>query len=180
MRLLAGVMSPLWAAVSLRMSSCMEQRSYLRKSTPQEAYICGVLLLVAEAAFVTAAGLGAGAGVDAELEALGVDVVAEGLHVGEAVVGVEDALGVALALPGVVEVDVDVAGVLHAGGDELVGGAADVGVGDVVGEVVPTVPAHRRGLLGGFLLGVERRAKKDERTNFNRDPLIHFPPLAHC
>ena len=94
-----------------------------------------------------------GRGVDAELEALGVDVVAEGFHVGEAVVGVENALGVALALPGVVQVDVDVAGVLHAGGDELVGGAADVGVGDVVGEVVPAIPAHERGLLGGGCYG---------------------------
>ena len=60
-------------------------------------------------------------------------VVGEGLHVGEFGVGVEHAVGVAFALPGVVDVDVDVAGVLHAAGDDLVGGIADV--------LVVTLPA---------------------------------------
>ena len=58
----------------------------------------------------------------------------------------QHAVRVALALPGVVDVDVDVAGVLHAAGDDLVGGVADVLVGDFVGEVVPAVPAHGRRL----------------------------------
>jgi len=69
--------------------------------------------------------------------------------------------GVALALPGVVDVDVDVAGVAHAGGDEQVGGVADVLVGDLAGEEVPAVPAHGRGGgdgLGG--LGGERCGKE--------------------
>ena len=43
----------------------------------------GVLLLVAERAFESGAGFGARGGVDAELEAFGVDVVGEGFHVGE-------------------------------------------------------------------------------------------------
>ena len=104
----------------------------------------GVLLLVAERAVVAGAGFGAGAGVDADLEALGVDVVGEGFHVREFGVGMQFAAGVALAFPGVVDVDVDVAGVFHAGGDELVGGVADVLVGDLADEVVPTIPAHGR------------------------------------
>jgi len=102
----------------------------------------GVLLLMAERGLVTAAGLGAGGGVNADFEALGVDVVGEGLHVRELGVGVQDAAGVALALPGVVDVDVDVAGVFHAGGDDLVGGVADVFVSDAFREVIPTVPSH--------------------------------------
>ena len=110
---------------------------------PGGVHLC-VLLLVAQRGDVTAAGLGSGAGVDADLEALGVDVVGEGLHVRELGVGVQHAAGVALGLPGVVDVDVDVAGVLHAGGDELVGGVADVLVGDLVGKVVPAIPAHGR------------------------------------
>ena len=50
------------------------------------------------------------------------DVVGERLHVGKLAVGMDDALRVALALPGVVDVDVDVAGIAHAGGNHGVGG----------------------------------------------------------
>ena len=49
----------------------------------------GVLRLVAVAACIAGTGLGARAGVDAELQSLGVDVVGERLHVGELVVGVD-------------------------------------------------------------------------------------------
>jgi len=103
-----------------------------------------VLNFVAEAAFVASTGLWSGRGVDAELEALGVDVVAERLHVGEAAVGMELSVGVAGALPGVVDVDVDVAGVAHAGGDHEIGCGTNVGVGDVFCEVIPAIPAHWR------------------------------------
>ena len=82
-------------------------------------------------------------------------VVGQGFHVGELGVGVEDATRVALAFPGVVDVDVDVAGVSHAGGDDLVGGVADVLVGDSLGEVVPAIPAHRRRLGGHGLRACE-------------------------
>ena len=94
----------------------------------------GVLHLVVERGGEAGAGLGPGRGVDAELEALGVHVVGQRLHVGELRVGVQHAVGVALALPGVVDVDVDVAGVFHAGGDDLVGGVANVLVGDLVAK----------------------------------------------
>jgi hypothetical protein len=57
----------------------------------------------------------------------------------------KNAGGVALGLPGVVDVDVDVAGVSHAGGDNLVGGIANVLVSDSLGEVIPAIPSHRRG-----------------------------------
>ena len=59
----------------------------------------GVLFFVAERAFVVGAGLGAGRGVDAELEALGVDVVGERFHVRELGVGVEDAAARRACLP---------------------------------------------------------------------------------
>src|SRR4029079_18088632 len=104
------------------------------------------LFFVAEGAFEVGAGLGSGRGVDAELEALGVDVVGECFHVGEFGIGGEDAAGVALAFPSVIDVDVDVASVFHARGDDLVGGVANVFIGDFAGQVVPAVPAHGRGL----------------------------------
>src|SRR5262249_42098538 len=63
---------------------------------------------------------------------------------------VQHAVGIALPLPGVVDIDVNIAGIFHAGGDDLVGGVADIFVGDLACEVVPAVPAHR-GRLGHLL-----------------------------
>ena len=101
------------------------------------------------------------------------DVVGEGLHVGELVVGLDVAAGVALAFPGVVDVDVDVAGVAHAGGDEEVGGVADVLVGDLAGEEVPAVPAHGWGGGDGFVLGEgcggEKKKSDEEALGWSCD-----------
>ena len=86
---------------------------------------------------------------------------------GNFAVAVDDAGGVSVALPGVVDVDVDVAGVAHAGGDEEVGGVADVFVGDFAGEEVPAIPAHGGcgggggfGLIGGDC-GEECESERD-------------------
>ena len=49
---------------------------------------------------------GAGRGIDAELQALGVDVIAQGLHVRELLIAEDAALRVAAVLPAVVDVDV--------------------------------------------------------------------------
>ncbi len=70
------------------------------------------------------------------------NVVRQRFHVRELVIGLDDARGVALAFPGVVDIDVEVAGVPHAGGDEGIGGFADRLVGDLARKVVPTIPAH--------------------------------------
>jgi hypothetical protein len=92
-----------------------------------------------------------------------VDVVGEGLHVGEFVVSVDDALRVAVALPGVVDVDVYVASVAHTGGDEEIGRGADVLICDLTGEEVPAVPAHGRSGGGdGFGLGERGEGQKEE------------------
>jgi hypothetical protein len=47
----------------------------------------GILLHVGEATLVVRAGLRAGAGVDADLQALGMHIVGEGFHVGELLIG---------------------------------------------------------------------------------------------
>ena len=88
-----------------------------------------VLLFVAQRARISGAGLRSRPGVDADLQPLGMNIVREGFHVRKFGVGVQHAVGVALAFPSVVDVDVDVAGVFHAGGHDLVGGSADVLVG---------------------------------------------------
>jgi hypothetical protein len=108
----------------------------------------GVDLLVSEAGRQPLAGRGAGRGVDAELESLRVDVVGEGRDPVREVdrIRLESALRVALGRhPAVVDVDVLVAGVGHAGLDDDVGGVADQLLVDVAAEGVPAVPPHRRG-----------------------------------
>ncbi len=102
-----------------------------------------VLLLMVQAAGVASAGLGSRAGVDAELQSLGMNVVTEGLHVGELCVRVNHTLRIALSLPGVVDVDVDVSCIFHAGAHQLICRRAHVGIGDVACEVVPAIPSHR-------------------------------------
>ena len=104
----------------------------------------GVLLLVGVAAFVAGAGVGSGRGIDADLETLAVDVIGQRFHVGEFLIASDIALGVAIGFPGVVDIDVLIAGGLHAVGRHGVGDGADGLVVDTAGELVPTVPAHGR------------------------------------
>src|SRR5215472_13433324 len=106
-----------------------------------------VLGFVAVAAFITGAGVRTGRGVDAELQSLGGNIVGERLHVGELLVAMNNAFGVAVALPGVVDVEVDVSGIAHTAGDEGIGHFADRLVVNLAREEIPAVPAHR-GRLG--------------------------------
>ena len=76
--------------------------------------LLGVLFLVAVAPFVFGAGLRSRRRVDTQLQSLAVDVVGQRLHVRELLVRLNHAARVALPLPAVVDVDVDVARVLHA------------------------------------------------------------------
>src|SRR5258708_29940841 len=68
----------------------------------------------------------------------------EGLHFGEFLVGLDIAIWGGPRLPGVVDVDVDVAGVLHAARYHGGGDLADNFVVNAAVEMVPTVPAHGR------------------------------------
>jgi hypothetical protein len=75
-----------------------------------------------------------------------VDVLGQGLDPGGKAlrIGLDVAVGVALALPAVVDDHVLVACRTHAGGDHRVGGVADHPLVDVAPEPVPRIPAHRR------------------------------------
>ncbi len=132
----------------------------------------GVLGLVALAAGVARAGARAGAGVDAQLEAVGVRVVGE---VPDAVrelggVGLERlvlARGL-VALPAVVEVHVDVAGVAQAVRHHRVHRLDDHLLVDRLAELVPAAPAHGRGLGQAVADGRGRRGgarRREERDN---------------
>jgi len=67
-------------------------------------------------------------------------------------VGLNVAVGVALALPAIVNVHVLVAGVLHAGLHHGIGGLSDQALVDFAGKFVPAVPAHLRGAGQAFSL----------------------------
>src|SRR6185437_13998722 len=82
--------------------------------------------------------------IDAELQAFAVNVIGESFHVGEFVVGMNNALRVALPGPGVVNDDVFVSGSFHAARDHSVGLRANRFVVNASGEMIPTVPAHGR------------------------------------
>ena len=103
-----------------------------------------VLLLMAVTARVAAAGHRPGRGVDAQFQSPAVHVIRERLHVGKLGIGNDVAVGIASAFPGVVDVDEDVARRGHAVAHHRVRGFTHDGVVDLVTEMVPAVPAHRR------------------------------------
>ena len=105
----------------------------------------GVLEFMAPAAGIAAAGFGAGAIINAELEAARVQVVTQRLHSAGKLdrVRLKVALGIALHRgPSVVEHDVIVAGVPHAVFDHGLGGLFDHELVNLAGEGVPGVKAH--------------------------------------
>ena len=96
-----------------------------------------VLEFVAAAAGPAAAGLPARIRIDAQLQALRVHVVGQRFHAGGKVLGVrvDETFRVAFAVPAVVDVHVQVAGVFHAARDHGIGGLADHLFVDVAGEL---------------------------------------------
>ncbi len=104
----------------------------------------GVLLFVPQRSRIARARLVSRARVDADLQPLRVHIIRKRLHVGKLLVRMQQAVLVALAFPRVVDVHVDVPCVLHAAGDNLIRGIANVLVRYLSEEVVPAVPPHRR------------------------------------
>ena len=114
---------------------------------------------MALAARAALASVGAGAGIQAELEAEAVDVIGECLHTGRETLRIRDdiAVGIAVHLPAVVDDDVFVAGVGHAGGGHRIGHLLDELLADVAAELVPGVPAHRRRGREAAVQGIGKR-----------------------
>ncbi len=109
--------------------------------------IC-VVELMSEAARIARAGLYAAAGIHAEFQAFGVDVIGDRPHaVGELfVIGDKAAVDAAAAFaPAVVDDQIFVPGIAQTRSDHRVGGLANHLFVDVIGEGVPGIPAHRRG-----------------------------------
>jgi hypothetical protein len=79
--------------------------------------------------------------IDADLHALAVNIIGKGLHIGKFFVGVQDPIFVPLAFLRVIDIDIGVACVSHAGRDHEIGCLADVLISDLAEE---PVPAHWR------------------------------------
>ena len=110
---------------------------------------------MAAAAWTTGAGLAAGVGVNAELQSLGVNIISKSLNAGREVLRIGDDVAVLVArdLPAIVDDDVLVAGIFHAGFDHGIGHAADHLFIYIAAEFIPTVPAHWRGERETFIDG---------------------------
>ncbi len=107
----------------------------------------GILIFVAEAAGASGTSLRACVGIHAKFQPERMNVVSNGFHAMRKALRVGDDVGIRVAadLPAVVNDDVDVARIFHAGLHDGVGHALDEIFADVAGELVPRVPAHGRG-----------------------------------
>ena len=103
--------------------------------------------LIAHASRPALTGMSAGAGVYAEFQPEAVHIVGNRLHsVRKAFrIGDYDPVGIPADLPAVVDDDIFVARVLHSGSYHGVRHLHDHGGAHVAAELVPAVPAHRRG-----------------------------------
>src|SRR5260370_20448921 len=95
-----------------------------------------VLKLISTAARTALASLCSGVGIQAEFQAFGMDIVGERLHARRKMFGIghDVPVAVALHLPAVIDNNVLVAGILHAGGDHRIGTLPDQILTDVTAE----------------------------------------------
>lgn len=102
-------------------------------------------------------------------------VVRQRFHVRELPVARDVAVGVAFSFPGVVDVDVNVAGITHAALHHGIGDLADGLVVDGMLELVPAVPTHRRGareaVVGEIAQRWTRRARRPGDVGWDADEL---------
>ena len=113
-----------------------------------------ILILVPEAARITGAGIGAGIAVNAQFQALSVEIVGQSLHPRRELlrVLVDKALRIPLSVPAVVQVEIDISGIHKAVLDHLVGDVLDQGLVDIRLELVPGTPPHLRRVSQSFPL----------------------------
>ena len=107
----------------------------------------GILVFVAIAAGIAGAGIGAGIAVDAQFEAARVEIIRQRLDAGGEflLVLVDEALLIPLAVPAVVQVEINITGINQPQFDHLVGRGFDQFFVDIGGELVPGIPSHLRG-----------------------------------
>jgi len=106
----------------------------------------GVLIFVTQATGATGARFGAGVGVDTELQSQRMDVVSNHFHTARKSLRIDHDVAAAVAahLPAIVNVDVLVTSVFHAGFHNGVGHVLNHVFADIASEFVPRIPAHGR------------------------------------
>ena len=124
-------------------------------------------LLVTEGTGSASAGLVASIGVDAELEALGVDVVGESLHAGGETLRIFNdnvSLLITVNLPAVIEVEVLVAELEESLLDHDIGSISGELLGNVAAEFLPGVETHL-GLEAQAIVEGEGDSEEDSNNN---------------
>src|SRR5437016_6117625 len=108
----------------------------------------GILQFVVQTTGTLLTGEGAGIGINAQFQSLAVYVAGKSFDAGgkSGCIGNDVSLGITADLPAIIDVDVLVAGGLHAGAHHCVGGFTDQLLAYITGEFIPTIPAHRRSL----------------------------------
>ena len=91
------------------------------------------------------------------------DIVGEPFHVGKFLVRLQHALRVAFSLPGIVDIDIHIARVLHPAGHHCVRDFLCSLSVDFFREFIPAIPAHGRCL--GQRLGPQTEAKSKQRKD---------------
>src|SRR5262249_37189350 len=122
-----------------------------------------------------------GIGIEAKLQALGVDVIGEGFHSGrESLRACEDeAVFVAAHLPAIVDHDLLIAGVLHAARNHRVRHGLNHFLADVAGELVSCVAAHGWSERNGVITRIcswgedESQRKGKEKKSFAKKNIFH-------
>src|SRR5579875_2665504 len=109
-------------------------------------------------------------------------VVRQGLHVRELAIGMDHAAGITRALPGVINVYVNVARIAHSAGYQGVGRSAYVRISDPLSEMVPAIPAHgwSRGELRRLCLYNQRGDEQTCSANERKGPAFEhgFPGFS--
>ena len=114
----------------------------------------GILIFVAQRAWHTGTGSCAGIAVDAQFQPLAVYVVSHGLHAMRKAygIGLDETVGIALAMPAVVNVDVHISCIAQSAFYHSVSNALDDVLRDVALEFVPCAPPHLRRISQSFTL----------------------------
>jgi hypothetical protein len=102
-------------------------------------------IFVPHAAFFAGTREWAWEGVDAKFQSACMDVVGERFHVREALVWHQFAGFRALSLPAIIDVDVHIATIAQSSRNDRISGRTDIRIANTRSEVIPAIPAHRRG-----------------------------------
>ena len=109
------------------------------------------------AAFISRTRLWAGRRINADLQALCVNVIHQSLHIAKFLVGLDSSLLIANAFPTVIYIYVNIASILHAVAGNCIGGRSNISGRNFASKMIPAIPSHRRSCR---TLGIGRSSRR--------------------